>query len=153
MQSVDISIVLPEKTEVYYPKGADSTEISSRASYKIYAPIDVSCSTCLLKFKYWDDYYAEIREYNNTELIPVCSSKDNFESLKYWFENDKIYKISVPVLLDTENKFRVLNSGLFEETKDIAILTDADNRILYVGSPLENQQDKKIFLEYLKSSK
>lgn len=146
-------LLLPKKMEIYYPVGEESVEVTRNPSYKIYVLIDVSCSTCLLKFKLWDDYYKKIREHNSTQLVPVCSSKDNFELLKYWFENDKIYKISVPILLDTENKFKILNRDLFDGVEDIAILTDTANRILLIGNPLEDQQDKKIFLDYLKNGK
>lgn len=146
-------LLLPKKMEVYYPVGEESVEVTGNPSYKIYVLIDVSCSTCLLKFKLWDDYYKEIREYNSTQLIPLCSSKDNFELLKYWFENDKIYRINVPVLLDTENEFKILNRDLFEGAEDIAILTDSADNILLTGNPLEDKQDKKRFLEYIKNSK
>lgn len=148
-----VRIVMPAQTEVYNPYITDTSKSSlktNNSQYKIYTFINVSCSSCLEKLVRWDKIQSQDPEFGKVALIPVCYSRDNFELLKYLFESHKFPNIHFPLVLDLRDSFATKNSSL-TRTGDFTALTDAHDRVLLTGNPVENNKDKDQFLSVIRN--
>jgi hypothetical protein len=136
-------IVMPAHVEIYNPLIEDASArnaINGHKKLKVYALVDASCATCLFKLNKWDSLQSKNP---NVAVMPVCFSKDNFEQLKFLFESSKI-GIKVPLILDIEDSFAKQNKAAII-SRDLALLTDGEDRVLFSGSLLDNEDDQEKF--------
>ncbi len=148
---IALKVIIPQHVEIYNPFIADTIiqNLNNYKQRKIYTLINVSCATCLFKLQKWDSLQLE---HPNIAIIPVCHSRDNFEQLKFLFENNKIARIHIPLLLDLEDSFAIKNNSLMK-SNNLTVLTDGGDRVLLNGDPLESEIDRKKFFGLLKLSK
>lgn len=151
-------IIVPKQMDTYNPSAGDTGIISlsdSTGRLKIYTLINASCSSCLLKLKKWGHFQAQISSMKNVSIIPVCFSNDNFELLKFGFENNTLPKVPLLLILDHDGpgSFRAQNQSLISKSGEFTALTDANNHILLMGNPTENAGDSSKFIEQLQKSK
>lgn len=144
-------ISMPDNVEIYNPyMGKDlSDPLKSNAPLKIYTLIDVSCSPCFLKLEKWDKLQAEIKAISPVAIIPVCYSKDNFETIRFLFETEKIPQNQLPLVFDLDNKFREQNANLVNPLGQLTALTDENNNVLLTGNPLDDKDDKDKFIKMI----
>lgn len=146
----EISIAVPDRAEIYDPStGSSNTVLLKRkkSRYKIYTLINASCSSCVFKLEKWSDFQSKISGIHDVSIIPICFSHDNFELLKFAFENDKIKKIGLSLILDKEeNGFKKMNMELVNKYGDFTVLTDSEDNVLLQGNPMEDERDKTKFL-------
>lgn len=144
-------ISMPDHVEVYNPyMGKELKDpLKSNASLKIYTLIDVSCSPCFLKLEKWDKLQVQMKAIKPVAIIPVCYSKDNFETIRYLFESNKLPQNQLPLVFDLDNKFRLQNPKLVNQLGQLTALTDENNNVLLTGDPLENQDDKDKFMKMI----
>jgi hypothetical protein len=149
-------IAVPERVEVYNPSTGDSNTLllkRNKKRYKIYTLINASCSSCIFELEKWTEFQSMIPNVNEVSIIPVCFSHDNFELLKFAFENNKVKKISLPLVLDTgENGFKQMNEKFVKKYGNFTVLADTDNHVLLQGNPMENLNDKAKFLSRLQKA-
>ena len=150
-------IVVPKQLDTYNPATGDAGIISlpdSTRRLKIYTLINASCSTCLLKLKKWNNFLALVSSLKNVSIIPVCFSNDNFELLKFGFENNTLPKVHLLLVLDRDGpgSFRAQNQSLISKSGEFTALTDANNHILLMGNPTESAADSSKFMEKLQKS-
>lgn len=147
---LEITIAVPERVEIYDPSTGNSNALflkNKKNRYKIYTLINASCSSCIFKLEKWTDFQSLIPNASDVSIIPVCFSHDNFELLKFAFENNKVKKITLPLVLDSEeNGFKKMNEKLVNKYGDFTVLTDANDHVLLQGDPMEDQNDKTKFL-------
>lgn len=147
----DIKIIMPENIVVYNPFITDVRarfKSDRRKEFTIYPLIDVSCATCLLKLGKWDQIQFQDSLFNKeVAIIPICYSRDHFEQLKFIFENQKISKIKIPLILD--DSFRTRNRALAKRG-DFTALTDRENHILFTGFPLKDKADKEKLFQLIR---
>lgn len=153
-QAKAVVVKMPGRIEEYNPyiRNADSPRLMQnerKPALLIYTLIDVSCSTCILKLDKWSDFISEIKSdrRNLLSIKPVCFSEDHFETLKFLFENNRIEKFAYPLLLDLENKFMSENPTLVSRRGEMTVLTDTANKVLLAGNPLENKEDRDLFIK------
>lgn len=143
--SVSERIRVPEGLQVYN-SSLDKKEFQPETKsfrFKIFTTINVSCATCILKLEEWKKFEAEINNCTPVLLVPVCTSKDKFEMLKYLIESNKIQNIGFPLLLDSTGSFKKWNKQ-FEG--DNSVLTDENNVVMLTGKPTETEKDYRLFL-------
>jgi hypothetical protein len=142
-------ILLPEGLETYN-SALDKTEFHPGAkshSLKIFTTINVSCATCVLKLDEWKKFQMEAGNCTKVLLVPVCTSKDKFEMLKYLFESNELKEVDFPLLLDSTRAFQAANKQFAGDASGVAVLTDSDNVVMLTGNPIENQTDRQLFLD------
>lgn len=142
-------IIPPDTIELYNPFYSDKliNPLEDTTGYRIITMIDVSCASCLMKVKKWNDFKNALDGKYSASVIPICVTKDNFEMLKYMIESDSTQKLNLTMLLDTQKKFIKQNTGLIGANGDITVLADNHNKVLLKGNPLENPDDKDLFLK------
>ena len=148
-------IRIPDSLEIYNPF-LDSARLNLKTfnkAYKIYTVVNSSCATCVLDFKKWNRFQQELDSINsNTQIILICIAKDNFEGLRYLFENDKVDSIQLPLFLDKKRAFLNLNKEIAKNIENATILTDKNEMILCEGeNPFDNNNHKLKILELVKS--
>lgn len=143
------TILMPGHVEVYNPLAGENLKnpASGNSKLKIYTLIDVSCSTCILKLEKWTQFQSEA---GNVAVIPVCHSGDNFEMLKYLFENNRVGKVRLPLVLDLDNQFKKQNPELISKYGELTALTDNSNHVLLTGNPIDDKSDKEKFMKLIR---
>ncbi len=153
----ELRIIVPGHLEAYNPFLTDTIKSQlvlddHTKRFKIYSLINVSCSSCLLKLEKWNDLYTKLINPKNVSIVLMCYSKDNFELLKFLFENHKIPKIELPLMLDYEDNFRKQNQSLTNKLGDFTVLTDDNNRVLLTGNPIENKNEMNEFVRAMQNN-
>lgn len=154
----DLKITSPKQIELYNPYLSDSLHskitLDTLKQIKLYTTINVSCVTCILKLEKWDRFHSDLGLHNNNvAIIPICYSGDGFESFKYFFENDKMLPIKIPLVLDVDNSFVKQNKSLLDKYGDFTALTDSKNNVILIGNPIENEKDKNDFIQAIRTKK
>jgi len=150
-----VKVVMPTKIEIYSPFGADTSRAfltDKHSPIKIYTLINASCATCLDKIEKWDKFQSENPDFSKVPIIPVCISKDSFAMLKFLFDSHRIKSMHLPMVLDLQDSFARLNRTVIT-TDAFTALTDAENRILVGGDPLENEKVRAQFLDAMHNVK
>lgn len=149
----DKKLIFPSNMHIYTPfANVDESWINiNKSTYKIYTLIDASCSSCFSKFKQWNDFQLQIDSLKNVKVVGVCYSKDNFELVKYLFETNEIEKVNFPIFLDINEDFKKLNGSLIKNPLKFSVLTDSNNKILLIGDPINNKNDKELFLRNIRN--
>lgn len=124
----------------------DSSQLANHFSLKIYAFIDVSCPSCIADIDKWNNVVPEFMKYK-VPVILVCYSKNNFEYIKYLFENGQVKKFPFPLYLDITNQLHKQNSYIRENEGHQVVLTDQHNAILAMGNPLLSSEIKALYLK------
>ncbi len=142
---------LPGDFEIYNSELGKKSFIPGNTGYslKLFTTINVSCATCLLNLEKWKLFYKEATKCNKILLVPVCYTKDNFEILKFLFEEKKISGIEFPLLLDSVGTFTEMNKQFGGETSGMSVITNAANKILFSGNPMDSETVRKRFLEFI----
>ena len=117
------------------------------ARHKIIVFVDsVGCISCKLQLPKWKNLINEVDSLSDTAIpfLFFFQTKDVSE-LKYVFKRDDF---SLPVCIDTEDKFYKLNrfpDNMMFQT----FLVDADNRVRVIGNPIHNLSVKELYLKEL----
>lgn len=149
-----VKIILPTQTKIYNPFGTDTSRAfltDNHSKFKIITLINASCATCLGKLKGWDKFQSVNPGLSKVPIIPIVFSRDSFELLKFLFESRRIPSMHLPLVLDIKDSFSLLNRSLVR-SGDFTALTDADNRIIVAGDPIENEKVRNRFLEAVRNS-
>ena len=141
-------VKLPQQLTLYnFSNGIDTlVKVNKSDNYRVYTLIDVSCSTCLLKIEKWNDFYLKLKNYN-IQFFPICYTKDNFELLKYLFENNTLQGVEMNLYLDPGKIFIENNKNLINKLGEFTALTDAKNKIIINGDPIMNSDISKLYFE------
>lgn len=123
----------------------DSGQLANYASLKLYAFIDVSCPSCIADIDQWNNVVPEFMKYKVPVLL-ICFSKNNFEYIKYLFENGQVKKFPFPLFLDVNSQLHKLNTFIKEDESHQVVLTDKHNTILATGNPLFSDDIKALYL-------
>ena len=137
-------ILLPEKP-VFTRLTTDTVSYTiPPARHKIIVFVDsVGCISCKLQLPKWKTLINELDSLSDTAIpfLFFFQTKDVSE-LKYVFKRDNF---SLPVCIDTEDKFYKLNrfpDNMMFQT----FLVDADNRVKVIGNPIHNLSVKELYL-------
>lgn len=137
-------ILLPEKP-VFTRLATDTVSYTiPPARHKIIVFVDsVGCISCKLQLPRWKTLINELDSLSDTTIpfLFFFQTKDVSE-LKYVFKRDDF---SLPVCIDTEDKFYKLNrfpDNMMFQT----FLVDADNRVRVIGNPIHNLSVKELYL-------
>lgn len=137
-------ILLPEKP-VFTRLATDTVSYTiPPARHKIIVFVDsVGCISCKLQLPRWKTLINELDSLSDTTIpfLFFFQTKDVSE-LKYVFKRDDF---SLPVCIDTEDKFYKLNrfpDNMMFQT----FLVDADNRVKFIGNPIHNLSVKELYL-------
>ena len=140
-------ILLPEKP-VFTRLATDTVSYTiPPARHKIIVFVDsVGCISCKLQLPKWKTLINELDSLSDTTIpfLFFFQTKDVSE-LKYVFKRDDF---SLPVCIDTEDKFYKLNrfpDNMMFQT----FLVDADNRVRVIGNPIHNLSVKELYLKEL----
>lgn len=142
-------LFIPEDLESYtpfQPYATDSIQLAN-SSLKLYSHINTSCSTCLEDIDKWFSFASEVKKYKIPIILICKSDKDNFESIKYLCETNKIKKFPFPFFLDIKDNY-VNKNPFMNASKDFeTVLTDKNNTILLIGNPLHSNEMKELYLK------
>lgn len=140
-------ILLPEKP-VFTRLATDTVSYTiPPARHKIIVFVDsVGCISCKLQLPKWKNLINEVDSLSDTAIpfLFFFQTKDVSE-LKYVFKREDF---SLPVCIDTEDKFYKLNrfpDNMMFQT----FLVDADNRVRVIGNPIHNLSVKELYLKEL----
>lgn len=143
---------LPKDIEVYtaYEDSLymDNIQLVQRSPFRIYAFINVSCSSCISDIDKWTTTCPEFFKYK-VPVVLVCFSDDNFEYVRYLFESNKLRKFPFPLYLDAKRLFYPLNNFIKEDVAHQAVLVDSSNTIVATGNPIVSEQIKNRYLQLI----
>lgn len=143
-------LIIPDSLELYnpFPDSINKNKVLS-SKLKIYSHIDASCGTCIETLKAWNNLIPEISK-KGVQVILICSSDNNFELLKYYFESQEIANFSHPLFLDYKNNFLEKNKFMLESKNFETVLTDNDDKILIIGNPNFSIKIKELYFNEIK---
>ena len=117
------------------------------SDYKIIMYVDsIGCFSCKLQLAEWKKFIAHIDSISNSTIpfIFFLQSKNNHE-LRYILKRNNF---SLPVCIDTEDRFNKLNN--FPSEMDFqTFLVDRNNRVKVIGNPIHNLSVRDIYLKEL----
>lgn len=143
------TIYIPDSMEAYVPHKNDVYMDSAQllnAPYKIFSFINVSCVSCIPDIDKWDSVADEFMKHG-VPVVLICDAKDNFEYLKYLFEEGKLKRFRFPLFLDSKNTFYKKNNFIRQDLAHQAVLTDAGNKIIAAGSAIYSDKIKAGYLQ------
>lgn len=147
-------INLPDSMETYSPNKKDIYLDSAQlfhATFKIFAFINVSCVSCIPDIAKWDSI-APIFMEHGVPVILICDAKDNFEYVKYLFEQKIIRTYRFPLFFDTRNVFYKKNLFIRQDLAHQTVLTDVNNKIIATGSAIYSNEIKEHYLQRIKGN-
>jgi hypothetical protein len=127
-------IIMPDSIPVCYPDSAAFDAIMAQP-FKIIFNVDISCSTCLAKFGYWNEFANNLKEKHNLEVpvLAVITSPDFNDDIHDFI----LTKWSQPWIFDPEADFTYLND--IEDDRFQAVLLDSEGKVRLVGNPMFNK--------------
>lgn len=139
------SIVFPSSL---VKSGSDSSILEidnfSNCNYKLVVFTDGDCGKCITELYEWKDYLEDNKElFKDVRKIFVINS-NNFPRFEYTIEKAAIY---LPYFYDSTNRFTECN--MLDEEFLHTLLLDNNDKILIVGSPINNNAMKEIYLNLL----
>lgn len=147
--SLGKKLSIPEDLQLYtpfQPYTTDSIQLAN-SSLKLYSLINTGCSTCLGEIDKWFSFASKIKKYKIPVILICKSDKDNFESIKYLCETNKIKKFPFPFFLDLKDNY-VNKNPFMNASRDFeTVLTDKNNTILLIGNPLRSNEMKELYLK------
>ena len=133
-------VLIPNSGLIYFPDSISFDRIM-RSSVKVLFSVDISCSVCLSKFNYWNDFINRL-ERKRGIAVPVLAviSADRYDEntqsiISSLWSREWIYD---------SNKDFIFNNDL-EDDRFQAILLDANNTIRLVGNPVFNEALGKLY--------
>ncbi len=118
----------------------DSLFSNNDFKFRIITYGNAYCRPCWEKILKWKEYLPRFQKFSQvTFLCYVYASPKDFDEL-----NNEA-KLNFPVLLDTKERFRIVNR-LSNIPEDLTFLVNKDNKVLCIGPPFT---DKK-YKEYIK---
>lgn len=137
---------LPKDLNAYTPftnYKADSTQIA-QADLKIYSHVNTSCGTCVQNIAKWNNLAQRFSQYN-VPVILVCTSKDNFELIRFLCETKEIKSFPYPFFLDPKKDFIDNNAFMRKNDHLETVLTDKNGNILVMGNPTYAESLLKVY--------
>lgn len=142
------------KKEILFPKklmikclGHDTTNsYILNHQYKIVVYIDsMGCTPCKLQLYQWKEFIdsSHLKRYDVSFLFIVQST--NYKGLE---EELYISRFTYPIIYDPNDEFNKLNR-FPKEDKYRTFLLDDKNRIVLIGSPIRNDNVKKLYVHIL----
>lgn len=146
------TIVFPEALKSVSGQQTNLKDYNCPKSYKLIAYIDsTACTPCTLdNFTLWKNFTEKL-EQSDTELIIILKSDRDREIQEILTH----YDIHFPAFINPEGNFKTLNQ-LPENSLLHTFLVDKNNRVAFVGSPIQNEKSWLLFQEVitqLKSNK
>ncbi|WP_449188455.1 DUF1573 domain-containing protein [Tannerella forsythia] len=144
-------IIFPEGL-IFTKYGKDTIEYNIPVSdYKIIMYVDsVGCTECKLLLNRWKKFIHEVNLMTD-DTVPILFffyPKD-LREISFILQQDSI---DIPVCIDKENKINQINH--FPHQQDFqCFLLDKQNRVIYIGNPIRNEQIKKMYLSTISNGK
>ena len=116
----------------------------SVSDYKIVMYVDsIGCVSCKLQLSRWKEFIGQVDSVCNKDIpfLFFFQPKDNQELRRIL----KIDNFSLPVCIDTEDRFNKLNhfpSDMMFQT----FLLDKDNKVVVIGNPIYNLKVRDLYL-------
>ena len=115
------------------------------SDYKIVMFVDsVGCVSCKLQLLRWKNFIAQIDSVSNKHIPFLFFFQiENKKELSYNMERDKF---TLPVCIDTEDRFNKLNnfpSDMMFQT----FLLNKDNKVVVIGNPIHNLKVRDLYLQ------
>ena len=144
-------IIFPEGL-IFTKYGKDTIEYNIPVSdYKIIMYVDsVGCTECKLLLNRWKKFIHEVNLIaNNTVPILFFFYPKDLREISFILQQDSI---DIPVCIDKENKINQINH--FPSQQDFqCFLLDKQNRVIYIGNPIRNEQIKEMYLSAISNGK
>lgn len=134
---VNQTVSLPDSLPVEHPEIIDGIY---RAPLKIVVVVDLDCSTCLLKFNYWNDFTKRLYDRQGIHIpllfyINTGRPDGLAERMADFTAHAWAY--------DSEQLFNAAN-GLYDPQFQ-ALLLDAEDRIILIGNPMDNPKLEALY--------
>ncbi|MFV0505960.1 MAG: hypothetical protein ACK5L5_04510 [Bacteroidales bacterium] len=140
---------LPDSLGIYAPftnyLENDKSDLLN-SEYKIYSRIDASCGTCIGHINSWNELVPEFNKHK-VPIILICTSDDDFELIKHFYETGEILDFGYPFFLDKKNEFVQSNSFMLNDKGFETVLTDKNDNILLLGSPIQSKSMHDLYLQ------
>lgn len=138
-------IFLPDSLVFFYggKKRKIATDEYFNKTVKVLSILGNDCSKCTVsELMYWDDLSRNYENIDSIQLILVYSGPN------YYFTDvlSEDIGIQIPVLLDESSTIQN-NNRLFEDPLYRTVLLDKDNKILLIGSFLNNMNLRRLYFE------
>ena len=125
----------------------DLNDILSGSYYKIVTFIDsAGCVPCRMKMNSWTEFLDKVNSIpdNDVRFLMILNTSE-IKNMTYLLNRDRFLH---PVSLDKDNAFFNLN-GLSDKEQYQTFLLDCENRIVALGSPVDNPKIEKFYLRTL----
>lgn len=145
-KNLGTELKLPKDLTLYTPFSnykADSTQIA-QADLKIYSHVNTSCGTCVQNITKWNTTALNFSKYN-VPVILMCTSKDNFELIRFLCETKEVKSFPYPFFLDAQKDFVDSNGFMREHEHLETVLTDKNGNILVMGNPTHSENFYKMY--------
>ena len=115
------------------------------SDYKVVMYVDsIGCVSCKLQLSRWKEFIGQVDSVCNKDIpfLFFFQPKDNQELRRIL----KIDNFSLPVCIDTEDRFNKLNhfpSDMMFQT----FLLDKDNKVIVIGNPIHNLKERNLYLQ------
>ena len=144
-------ILYPDSLEVYNPFENYKEENVLVPQLKIITSVNASCATCVSYINDWHSFSEELISKDiSIPIVPIFYSDDDFQLLFYSCEESRIPTFNFPFYLDYKDEFSNLNTFVTENDSFKTMLIGKDNKILLIGSPLESEKIKELYLQQIR---
>ena len=118
---------------------------TSATRYKIVIYVDsMGCMSCKLQLPRWKEFMAQVDSVCNKHIPFLFFFQiENKKELSYNMERDKF---TLPVCIDTEDRFNKLNN-FPSEMMFQTFLLDKDNKVIVIGNPIHNLAVRDLYLK------
>lgn len=125
-------------------------ESKNNSTYRMVVYVDsAECTTCALsKLRFWNPLIKEARD-KKIDIDYIFILAPRTESMDDINMELEITDLQSSIYLDTAYVFKKHNPAIPEETKYHSFLLNNKDRVVFVGSPIDNKKIKNVYYQAL----
>lgn len=142
------NIVFPETAQVTY-NGKDTViaDFYTAQMKQVVFVDSMDCTSCIIsKLALWKPMFEYSASLDNSIkfyfVLTPAAKKEQFVKSSL-----KGYILDYPVIIDSKREFLALNPHIPKDKTFHTFLLDADNKVMFVGSPIANDAIRQLFFE------
>ena len=148
---INKSLNIPDSV-IYYDYQKNDIDSIFNSTIKIIFNVDIDCTTCLMKFDYWNRFVKDIKNECDYEVpilayINSSSNENVHKSVNNLWAYAWVY----------DKAFHFIDKNKLYDNRFQVVLLDQNNKIRLIGNPLENDVLGKLYkqtiINHLKNEK
>lgn len=132
---------------IIFPQENNLVKFSTSKKKKIITYIDGTCSSCLNELERWNEFIKNDSLDHSRFLVKIFVYTNNPKFLMHVISSNMDIPMST-IHFDKDNSFLLLNN-IFPNIESPTFLLDADNHVILRGSPIENDDIRKSYFDFI----